>query len=534
MTLTGQIILALYFVTVGVLSVYGFHRYILIYLYYKNKGDMPRPDDTFDELPMVTVQLPVYNEKNVIERLIEKTCQLNYPKDRLEIQVLDDSTDECKTLAEKKVSEMRAQGYNITFIHREDREGYKAGALDNGLDVAEGEFVCVFDADFLPPSDFLQKTVHFFTNENIGMVQLRWDHINSAFSVLTRIQSILLDGHFVVEHTARHRSNRFFNFNGTAGIWRRTAIEDAGGWEHDTLTEDLDLSYRAQLNDWDFVYLQEQVTPSEVPVGMADFKSQQHRWAKGSIQVANKLLPRIWSSSISLWKKIEATFHLTANVAMLFMLFLSLLMLPAVLVRGQFHFFDTSLLDLVVFVFASLSVFSFYIVSQIEAYGDWAKRIVYLPFLISVGIGLCINNSRAVLEALFGHESPFVRTPKYGVKNQDDDVTTSVKMGSSQFVKRVCLGLEILMAVYLTVAVYFAYQYGMYHSIPFIALFPAGYYYVAGMELYQILSSKPVAMEENDGDPSSPAIEGGEAYFPDTDDPELSPAPAAADEVSDL
>ena len=273
------------------------------------------------------MQLPLFNEMYVAARLLDAIALLEYPRDKLEIQVLDDSTDETQAICRAKVEELANQGLDIQYIHRTDRTGFKAGALEHGLKTARGEFVMVFDADFLPPVDFIERTVHFFTNAKVGMVQVRWDHVNRDYSRLTELQAMMLDGHFVIEHTARHRSGRFFNFNGTAGIWRREAIADAGGWSHDTLTEDMDLSYRAQLRGWEFIYLKDVVSPAELPVEMNAFKSQQFRWAKGSIQVAKKLLPTIWrSKDVPFNVKLEAFFHLTNNFAYPLLLLLSILL----------------------------------------------------------------------------------------------------------------------------------------------------------------------------------------------------------------
>src|SRR5262245_34069813 len=287
MTLPQILILVVYFFVLSILAIYGWHRYYLVYLYMKNKGKVPvaPPLPASDQLPRVTIQLPIFNEMYVADRLIDAVCEMDYPRDRLEIQVLDDSTDETTGIAELAVRRHAARGFNISYLHRVDRTGYKAGALEAGLKEASGEFVAIFDSDFIPPADFLTRTLpHFSTDPKIGMVQARWGHINQDYSLLTKIQSILLDAHFVLEHGGRNRAGCFFNFNGTAGIWRRAAIESAGGWQHDTLTEDLDLSYRAQLAGWRFVFLPDVVSPAEVPVEMNSFKSQQHRWAKGSIQ----------------------------------------------------------------------------------------------------------------------------------------------------------------------------------------------------------------------------------------------------------
>ncbi len=367
MTLPETLILVLYFFVLSILAIYGWHRYYLVYLYMKNKGKAPLPLPALTVLPRVTVQLPIFNEMYVADRLIDAVCEMDYPADLLEIQVLDDSTDETTDIAERAVRRHASRGFNIRHIHRVDRTGYKAGALEAGLSQASGEFIAIFDADFIPGADFLQKTLPYLAQDaKVGMVQARWGHINQDYSLLTKIQSILLDAHFVLEHGGRNRAGCFFNFNGTAGVWRRDAIASAGGWQHDTLTEDLDLSYRAQLAGWRFVFLPDVVSPAEVPVEMNSFKSQQHRWAKGSIQTCIKLLPRILRSKQPLSVKIEAFFHLSANFNYLLMSLLSILMFPAMWVRYNMGWTEMLLIDVPLFFAATASVGNFYIVSQRE------------------------------------------------------------------------------------------------------------------------------------------------------------------------
>src|SRR5947199_9951442 len=298
---------------------------------------------------VVTVQLPLYSEMYVAERLIDAVCRLDYPAGRLEIQVLDDSTDETTEIVERIVAGYRAEGVDIRLLHRTDRTGFKAGALEAGLKVARGEFIAIFDADFMPTPDFLLRLMPHFAGSKVGMVQARWGHINQDYSLLTKIQSILLDGHFVLEHGGRNRSGRFFNVDGTAGIWRRVAIDDAGGWQHDTLTEDLDLSYRAQLRGWRFVFVSGVIAPAEVPVEMNGFKSQQHRWAKGSIQTCRKLLPTILRSDLPLGVKAEAFFHLTANFNYILMCVLSMLMFPAMVIRYNMGWYEMILIHVPLF-----------------------------------------------------------------------------------------------------------------------------------------------------------------------------------------
>src|SRR6187549_596966 len=417
MTPSETLILATYFFVLVILAVYGWHRYYLVYLYMKNKGRIPVPAGKLEAWPAVTIQLPIYNEMYVADRLIDAVCQIDYPRQLLEIQVLDDSTDETTIVAERAVRRNAAQGIDIKYLHRTDRTGYKAGALEAGLKVAKGNFIAIFDADFTPTTDFLRRTIPFFGDPAIAMVQARWGHINQDYSLLTKVQSILLDAHFVLEHGGRNRSGLFFNFNGTAGVWRRDAIADAGGWQHDTLTEDLDLSYRAQMKGWRFVFLQDVISQAEIPVEMNAFKSQQHRWAKGSIQVCRKLLPRILASSLPLPIKVEATFHLTANFAYPLMVLLSLLMFPAMVIRYNMGWYEMMIVDVPLFLGATMSVCSFYLMSQREVFGDsWRSRIRYLPAVLAVGIGISVNNAKAVLEALLGMQSEFTRTPKYRVE----------------------------------------------------------------------------------------------------------------------
>src|SRR5438046_6270078 len=322
-----------YFIVLILLASYGLHRYTLVYLYYKKrKNRTTEPTEIFADLPRVTVQLPIFNEQFVVDRLLQAVCRLNYPREKLDIQLLDDSTDETVDVARGLVEHYTAQGYPITYHHRRNRSGYKAGALHEGLRTAQGEFVVIFDADFVPPTDFLLRTIHHFTDPKIGMVQTRWTHINRNYSFLTEVEAILLDGHFVLEHSGRACSDVFFNFNGTAGIWRRRAIEEAGGWQHDKLTEDTDLSYRAQLKGWKFVYLQDIECPAELPIEMTAFKTQQARWAKGLIQTGKKILPKVFRSYVPWREKFEACYHLPANISYPLIIVLCTLLLSAMII----------------------------------------------------------------------------------------------------------------------------------------------------------------------------------------------------------
>ncbi len=474
-------VVAAYALLLLVLSVYGSHRYAMAYLYHRHKYRLPTPKSRFEQLPRVTIQLPILNEMYVTERLIGAVAKIDYPRELLEVQVLDDSTDETQGIARACVDRFRADGLDISYVHRTNRKGFKAGALENGLALATGELVAVFDADFIPEPDFLSRSVHFFTDEGVGMVQARWGHLNRDYSVLTQAQAILLDGHFVIEHTARNRSGRFFNFNGTAGIWRRTAISDGGGWQHDTLTEDLDLSYRTQLKGWRFVYLTDLVTPAEVPVEMNAFKTQQHRWAKGSIQTALKLWPLLRKANLPREVRREAFFHLTANIAYLLMIPLTILLPITVVVRVSHGWYEVLLLDIPFFAAATFSVVMFYAGSQAEQGRTWWERVKYLPLVMALGIGLSVNQARAVVEALMGYETGFTRTPKHGVKGAGESVVRKRYKAAATFQPIV----ELALAAYMTYGVVYLVEREVYYSLPFLVLFQVGFAYVGLSSVYE-------------------------------------------------
>ena len=472
-----------YFIVLVLLAGYGLHRYTLVYLYYKKKKNRTlKPDREFADLPRVTVQLPIFNEQYVVDRLLQAICRLEYPREKLDIQLLDDSTDETVEVARGLVEHYAAQGHPVRYIHRTNREGYKAGALHEGLKTATGEFVAIFDADFVPPPDFLLRTVHHFTDPKVGMVQTRWTHINRNYSFLTEVEAILLDGHFVLEHSGRARHDVFFNFNGTAGIWRRRAIEEAGGWQHDTLTEDTDLSYRAQLKGWKFIYRQDIECPAELPVEMTAFKTQQARWAKGLIQTGKKILPRVLKSDQPFRVKLEAFYHLTANMSYPLMVILSVLLLPAMVIRFYQGWFQMLYIDVPLFLVSTFSISSFYLVSQRELFPKtWPRALLYIPFLMALGIGLTVTNTIAVLEALVGKKSAFARTPKYRVENKKD------KVQAAKYRKR--LGwvpwVELLIGSYFAMTVIYAVQNENYLTVPFLLLFVVGYWYTGLMSLLQ-------------------------------------------------
>jgi cellulose synthase/poly-beta-1,6-N-acetylglucosamine synthase-like glycosyltransferase len=472
-----------YFAVMLVLAIYGIHRYTMCYQYFKYRKNY-RPDAPmhFDELPRVTVQLPIFNEQFVIARLIEAVCSMEYPREKLEIQVLDDSTDETQAVAAGIVARYAALGNPIVYIHRTNRFGYKAGALDAGLNVASGEFVAMFDADFVPPHDWLMKVIHHFAEPGIGMVQTRWTHLNKDYSLLTKIEAILLDAHFVIEHGSRVRTGEFFNFNGTAGMWRRKAIRDGGGWQHDTLTEDTDLSYRSQMAGWRFKYLPEVECPSELPIEMSAFKTQQARWAKGLIQVSIKLLPGIFSSEMTRKRKIEAVYHLTANIAYPLMVIMTVLLVPSMICRFYQGWFQMLIIDVPLFTASTLSIAVFYAMSQRVLYPKtWMKCLILLPMLMAIGIGLTVTNTKAVMEAIFGVKSAFVRTPKFSVTKKGE------RSKANKYRKRLVLApwIEMLLGAWFMAAIIYTFSNHNYFTAPFLILFVVGFWYTGLTTLLQ-------------------------------------------------
>ncbi len=465
-----------YFAILAVLSVYGLHRYETMRRYMRYGRGLPsEAPQKFSKLPKVTVQLPLYNERFVVERLLEGASQIDYPRELLQIQVLDDSTDETHPFTERLCNEYRAAGIPIEYRHRTSRHGFKAGALQEALEFATGELIAIFDADFVPPRDFLMRTVHFFTDPQVGVVQTRWSYLNKEYSILTQVEAMLLDGHFVLEHGARSGSGLFFNFNGTAGILRRKMIDDAGGWEHETLTEDSDLSYRAQLKGWRFVYVPSLDCPSELPVETYGFQVQQARWAKGLTQVAIKLLPRIFRAQLPLRVKIEAFMHLTPNISYPLMIAVSLLMLPVMIVRFYMGVFQMVLVDLPLIIASFWSISAFYLYAQRELYPkNWLKSIAFLPMLMAAGVALTVSNSKGVLEALLGIQSSFARTAKYAIGGQKGKAQQTMayrrKSGWLPWV-------EIAIGSYFVYMVDFAIQTLNFFAIPFLVLFVCGYYW---------------------------------------------------------
>ena len=477
-----------YFVILVILSCYGCHRYEMIrrYLRHKKTGSA-EPAARWQTLPRVTVQLPLYNELYVVERLIQETAKLDYPFDLLQIQVLDDSTDETHPFTQALVARYRAAGVPIEYHHRSNRSGYKAGALQEGMKSATGELIAIFDADFLPPSDFLRRTVDYFTDPNVGVVQTRWSYTNRHYSLLTEVEAMLLDGHFVIEHGARHGSGLLFNFNGTAGILRAKMIEDAGGWQHDTLTEDTDLSYRAQLKGWKFIYTPDVECPSELPVETYAFQVQQSRWAKGLTQVAIKLLPSILRSKLTKRAKLEAFFHLTPNISYPLMLVISALTLPVMIVRFYMGWFQMLTIDLPLIIASFWSISAFYLMAQHELFPkDWKRGLLLMPALMAAGVALTLVNTKAVLEALFGIKSAFARTAKYAVGNR------KIKIDSGEYRRRSgwLPYAELAVGAYFVLMVKFAIDTWNFPAIPFLLLFVGGYWWAGFSTLYQEFQGK--------------------------------------------
>jgi cellulose synthase/poly-beta-1,6-N-acetylglucosamine synthase-like glycosyltransferase len=476
-----------YFGVLMVLSFYGLHRYAMIRGYMKHRKSFTgEPPSRFETLPRVTVQLPIYNERYVVERLLEEASKMDYPRELLQIQVLDDSTDETHPFTRDLVEYYREQGLPIEYIHRENRYGYKAGALENGLKTATGEVVAIFDADFIPPRDFLHRTVHYFTDSKVGMVQTRWGYLNRHHSVLTEVQAMLLDGHFVLEHIARAGGGLFFNFNGTAGVLRKSMIQDAGGWQHDTLTEDSDLSYRAQLKGWKFVYVPSMECLSELPVETYGFQVQQSRWAKGLTQVAMKLLPSILKSDLPFRVKAEAVFHLTPNISYPLMIIISIMMLPVMIVRFYMGWVEMLLIDFPLIVASFWSISAFYVVAHRELFPKtWKRSFLFLPALMAAGVALTIINSRAVFEALIGHKTEFARTAKYGA-------TQRLQIRDNKYRRRSgWLPYAEIAAgtLFLAITIY-ALNSWNYLATPFLLLFVGGYYWAGFTTLWQEYQGK--------------------------------------------
>lgn len=496
-------VIGAYFVSLTILFLFGSSGFVMIYYYMKHRDKKLERAGELTEFPLITMQLPVYNELYVVERLIRAACQVDYPLDRLEIQVLDDSTDETVGIVAGLVEEYQGKGYNIQHIRRTIRTGYKAGALREGMKSAGGEFIAIFDADFIPSRNFFRQTLpYFYLDQRVGLVQTRWEHLNSDYSFLTRVQAMALDGHFVIEQNVRNKAGFFINFNGTGGIWRKECIVDAGNWEADTLTEDLDLSYRAQLRGWKFKFLNDVTSPAELPSEINALKSQQFRWTKGAIETARKILPQVWKSSLPLEKKIHATFHLSNNIVFPFILLAGILNVPLIFIKHQGGY-ENYFAIMAVFVFAFIGSFLFYLYSQKDVYHDWQKRMLLFPLFMAGSMGFAVNNTRAVIEGLFKRKTEFVRTPKYSVITKKDRWLDK-KYVLMKFNYTVVL--EVILAVYCLFGVAASIYYLELAAVPFQLMFSMGFGLVAWLSIrHAWLARKLSGMHEGDSSPADDA-----------------------------
>ncbi len=453
------------------ISLYAVNSFFLLINYRKKRNETP-PRKEFSTPPRVTIQLPIYNEYYVVKRLINSVCEIDYPRERLEIQVLDDSDDETKELIDELVREKKADGFDIKIIRRKNRTGYKAGALKYGLQFAKGEFIAIFDADFVPAPDFLKQTLPYFASNKIGMVQTRWGHLNENLSLLTKLQAFALNNHFVIEQTVRNRKGLFINFNGTGGVWRKECILDAGNWHEDTVAEDVDLSYRAQLKGWKFVYLNNYETKAELPAEINALKSQQFRWAKGTVQAAKKLLPIIWKSGLSLSIKIQATFHLTAHLIFPLIVALAALAIPVLIIRTA-NLYDMYFNVASLFFFSLFFSFLFFLYAQKELYADWKKKIFYFPIFLSGSMGLALNNSKALFEGLIKNDNVFVRTPKFGNAFNKNAISKNKYLvkGEINFITVA----ELLLTIYSFAAIITAVLLKQYSAVPINIIYFLGF-----------------------------------------------------------
>ena len=486
------LILIIYCIAAGLLALYGINCHVMIYLFKRRRAQRLAEDRRLlknfyqehhsEDLPVVTSQIPIYNELNVAERVIEAVAAFDYPLEKHEIQVLDDSTDETSDIIARKVKELQNKGIRIEHIRRSDRKGFKAGALKNGLEKASGEFLSIFDADFVPPSNFLRDSIPFFLLQpDLGLIQGRWGHLNHHESLVTTFQAIGIDGHFTVEQSARNWNDLFMNFNGTGGIFRKKAVLDVGNWKADTLTEDLDLSYRLQLGGWKSRYLIDLVTPAEIPANIHAFKSQQFRWAKGSMQTALKLLPMVWKTQHTLFKKFEATLHLTHYMVHPLMTYLAVIA-PSLLINQRLHFPLLVMLPLGgVLLISFIGPSRLYWTAQTYLNGTWSRRIWLLPFLLCFGCGMAINNTKAVFEAILNKKSEFIRTPKQG----------SLEKKRYKPAINFSFLLELLAGGWCLFGMLFYLTSRQYLVGYFMMVYAVGFLYIGGLSLmYQLRSRR--------------------------------------------
>lgn len=472
MIATGIIILYYFLFFFVILFSIGQLALLLSYLFNRKRAV---PTAIPDPLPLITIQLPIYNERFVVERLLDSIARLNYPKQLMEIQVLDDSTDDTLRIAENKIKELNEAGFNIKHIHRTNRKGFKAGALQNGLSSSSGDFIAIFDADFIPEEDFLYKTLIHFTSENIGMVQTRWSFLNASDSWLTKAQQLGLDGHFIIEQEGRFNSGYFINFNGTAGVWRKSCIEDAGGWEADTLTEDLDLSYRAQMKGWKFRYCPEIITPSELPDSLNAVRSQQYRWVKGGVETSKKIIARLWHCNLSFKIKLFGSFHLFNNYIYLFVLMTTILSVPIMVIKHLLPELETlfkwNMLLIVIFLINLIYCFIAIRRDNKSLLSSIAEILKKFPITMIISLGLSYHNSKAIISGLIGKKTEFVRTPKLNSQSGENEYVRE------QIIKKPQLA-ELLLFFYFLLAVYLGFHFNDYSFLIYHILIVSGYGFI--------------------------------------------------------
>jgi cellulose synthase/poly-beta-1,6-N-acetylglucosamine synthase-like glycosyltransferase len=484
------IVIGTYAAALFVLSLFSLNRYVMISLFRRYRGTpRVRPPDP-SPMPRVTVQLPVFNELFVAERLIRSACALDYPRHLLQVQVLDDSTDETLILTRRLVRQYRAKGFQIEHLHREDRTGYKAGALAYGLERATGDLIAVFDADFVIPRDFLRNTVPYFNQPDVGVVQARWDYLNEEYSLLTRVTALGLSGQFVIEQPARDRGGLFLTFNGTAGVLRANAIRDAGGWQHDTLTEDLDLSYRAQLAGWRIQYLPAVPCPSELPPDMHALKTQQYRWTKGSQETARKLFLPLWRAGIPLWQKLQGSAHLLGNAVYPFLLVVGILN-PIVMYIAHTDRVRISWAISAYFLLSLGGTFSYYAAAIKEIHVDWRRRMACFPLFLAASIGLSVYNAQAAIEGFLGKRTPFLRTPKYNLATGQSQAVRRRRYRSA-FTNSTTF--ELALGIYTAAAFLYALYVGEWGALPFLLLFATGYLLVGGYSIAHLMNTSTVKL----------------------------------------
>ncbi len=493
-----KIILVVYFVSLTILFIFASHGFFMIYYYFKTfnkrKEAITIEDLTMEEFPVVTMQLPLYNERYVVTRLIDSVIRMDYPKEKLEIQLLDDSTDDTSEIISKHIQKYLEQGYDIKHIHRTNRQGYKAGALKEGLEVARGEFIAIFDADFVPRKKFLKRTLpYFYKDDKICLVQTRWEHLNRNESIITKTLAFALDAHFVIEQAVRNRAGYFIGFNGTGGIWRKSAIFDAGNWQPDTLTEDLDLSYRAQMKGWKIKYLINFTSPSELPSEINSIKSQQFRWTKGAIETSKKLFPKVLKSDLPLKIKCASFIHLCSNYAFPFILLAAILNVPIVLIKETGDY-EALFKFMSVFTFAFISSFLLYLYAQKDIYQDWQKRIIYFPVFMAGSMGLSLNNTKAVFEGIINRKSEFVRTPKFGDNN--NQIALKNKRYVSKKISFLTI-IELILSLYCFFGVFLSIIYAQIASLPFQLMFAFGFGILSFFSIKQVVLYNKNLKKEN-------------------------------------